>query len=63
MDTPIQPHLLATVAKLDDSDLRPMLAALLQRVSHDNGLEYIFAAFPLLRDCYVQPTSFNWPPR
>jgi hypothetical protein len=58
----IEPHLIRTVEKIPDADLRPLLAGMLQRLVIVDGPAFAIQQFPLLEGHFEWPRHQNWNP-
>jgi hypothetical protein len=55
------PHLKATIAKLSDAELRPLMASMLQRLVMTDGPAFTGRLFPSIGRNWVDPFQAPWP--
>lgn len=54
----IEPHIKATIDKIPDAELRPLLAGILQRLVACDGAAFACLQFPAVARCWQDPGTF-----
>jgi hypothetical protein len=58
----VEPHLLKTVSAVTEYELRPLTAALLQRLVQLDGPALVGQMFPVIAKNWCEPFETGWKP-